>query len=618
MRDPHTNFAKLSQRRRRAALAIILLATSPTWADGLQSDSVRILPPLPLQPTTDAQHAQSNPFCEPITDVQLASSDASAVKLKPIGTAIGLKPIGDRSAYPAQPPTITIEPVSSPTIQTNPMVGSTHHANHQLVEAEIEDRSKLQLPIKTIPSQEPSDRPGNRASSIVLMPAAPVKCLPAWQPAPPNPPAVDMEPVVSNPVRLSPALPGLVAPGPATPNAVLASPTIQPAATPVPAAQHEPIMAAQPVAQQPAVPKQTFSATADTATRQVPDKPVCFSLSDRLSSHQEPSKDDAEEAIQRVDVPSTEELENSEELENTSELQRTAELESTFESELLAEVAASADDVKPIADVQDVATTAPVSPPLGVVEPFVIGDEAEEMELMPIESALSDQAAPPIAIYRSQPTVTGPVKSANESLHSKRYRPPVAVKPVPIVVVRDAVAEPAGNAGSTVQQVEAPNLDGVLRASSAGKLTPLYMSRAQVRSLTLGGEVRRVKVADESVCQAFAAGPNQLKLIGTGNGVTRLVVWADSDDADAPTRMRAFEVHVKDAVETTGDAIGNHAERLNQSIRTAFPHANVLVRNHRGQLVVAGHCGSEATAKKIMRMVRKTCLVPVKDELAVR
>ena len=377
-------------------------------------------------------------------------------------------------------------------------------------------------------------------------------------------------------------------------------------------------MAAQPVVQQPPVPQETSSAPAVAAPHQVRDNPVCFSLSDRLNSHQEASENDAEEAIQRVDVPSTEELENSEEFESTSELQRTAEIERTFESERMTEAAATEDNAKPIADVEDVATTAPSSPPLGVVEPFVISDVAEEMELMPIESAISDQAQPPIAIYRSQPTVAGPVKSANESLHSKRYRPPVAVKPVPIVVMRDAVAEPAGIAGSTVQQVEAPNLDGVLRASRAAKLTPLYMTRAQVRSLTLGGEVRRVQVADETVCQAFAAGPNQLKLIGTGNGVTRLVVWADSDNADAPTRVRAFEIHVKDTVETTGDALGNNAERLNQSIRSAFPHANVLVRNYRGQLVVAGHCESEATAKKIIRMVRKTCLVPVKDELVVR
>ena len=157
MRDPHTNFAKLSPRRRRAVLATILLATSPAWADGLQSDSVRILPPLPLKPTTGAQHtqsnqhAQSNPFCEPITDVQLASGNASAVKLKPIGTAIGLKPIDDRSANPAQPPSMTIEPVSSPTIQTNPMVGSTHHANDQLVDAEIEDRSGTPTPDENRP-----------------------------------------------------------------------------------------------------------------------------------------------------------------------------------------------------------------------------------------------------------------------------------------------------------------------------------------------------------------------------------------------------------------------------------------------------------------------------------
>ncbi len=82
--------------------------------------------------------------------------------------------------------------------------------------------------------------------------------------------------------------------------------------------------------------------------------------------------------------------------------------------------------------------------------------------------------------------------------------------------------------------------------------------------------------------------------------------------------MRSFDVHVKDVVETTGDTVGKKAKLLNQSIRSAFPHVNVLVRKNRDQLVVAGICESEATAKQIIRMVRKTCLIPVIDELVVR
>ncbi len=152
-----------------------------------------------------------------------------------------------------------------------------------------------------------------------------------------------------------------------------------------------------------------------------------------------------------------------------------------------------------------------------------------------MDSVILDDADAPIAIYRSEPPVVGLAKTAEESLHTKRYRPPVAVKTVPIAVVRDALAEPASIVGSTVQQVEVPRTWMTsIRLQKRPNLTPLYMTRAQVCSLTLGGEVRRVKVANESVCQAFAAGPNQLKLIGTGNGVTRLVVWADSDNADAP------------------------------------------------------------------------------------
>ncbi len=62
MRDPRKKLAKHSRRRRRAALAIILLATSPALAEDLQDNPVQILPPLPLHSTADAQ-------CSPVESV---------------------------------------------------------------------------------------------------------------------------------------------------------------------------------------------------------------------------------------------------------------------------------------------------------------------------------------------------------------------------------------------------------------------------------------------------------------------------------------------------------------------------------------------------------------------
>ncbi len=135
--------------------------------------------------------------------------------------------------------------------------------------------------------------------------------------------------------------------------------------------------------------------------------------------------------------------------------------------------------------------------------------------------------------------------------------------------------------------------------------------------MTIGGRLRRVSIANKDVCQAFASGANQLKLIGTGLGKTTLTIWADIAPGE-PTRRQTFEIEVSEGVDAKGDKFTEHTELLNDSIDKAFPRASVVVSRDGGELVVTGRCDDEATAKKIIRMVRKSCLVPVQDNLKVR
>jgi hypothetical protein len=145
----------------------------------------------------------------------------------------------------------------------------------------------------------------------------------------------------------------------------------------------------------------------------------------------------------------------------------------------------------------------------------------------------------------------------------------------------------------------------------------LQLSRAQVRSMTIGGRLRRVSIANTDICQAFASGSNQIKLIGTGVGRTELTIWADVNSGE-PTRVQSFEIDVSDGVDATGDRVAEHTVLLNDSIAKAFPGASVVVSKRGRGLVVTGQCDSEATAKQIVRMVRKSCLVPVQDNVKVR
>jgi Flp pilus assembly secretin CpaC len=199
-------------------------------------------------------------------------------------------------------------------------------------------------------------------------------------------------------------------------------------------------------------------------------------------------------------------------------------------------------------------------------------------------------------------------------LARKRYRPPVAVDAPGLAIERSVASAPPV---ATSPIIDTTGRTPLHVPGKGGPSTKLHMTRAQVRSLTLGGEVRRVSVADRNVCQAVAAGPNQLKLIGVSHGVTRLVVWADTAE-ETPTRVRTFEIHVQEAVEATGSTPGDKVRLLNRLIADTFPNVRVSVFQQGHQLIVGGECESEETATKIIRMVRKTCLIPVEDEIRVR
>ncbi|MDV6029213.1 MAG: hypothetical protein F9B45_03735 [Phycisphaera sp. RhM] len=171
----------------------------------------------------------------------------------------------------------------------------------------------------------------------------------------------------------------------------------------------------------------------------------------------------------------------------------------------------------------------------------------------------------------------------------------------------------------TVPDPNVSQSQGAATQNSDGKrpAVVLQLKRAQVRSMTIGGRVRRFTIENKDVCQAFASSANQIKLIGTGTGQTELTIWADVADGQ-PTRKQTFQIQVSEGVDAIGDKVAAHTELLNDSIDQAFPTASVVVSLRGGELVVTGHCDDEDTAKQIVRMVRKSCLVPVQDNLKVR
>ncbi len=146
--------------------------------------------------------------------------------------------------------------------------------------------------------------------------------------------------------------------------------------------------------------------------------------------------------------------------------------------------------------------------------------------------------------------------------------------------------------------------------------TSLTLKRAEVRPLNFNGQVRKVEIADKSICAVVPAGASQLQLIGTRDGVTKLAVWTVATDGS--DQKAVYEIRVGAPLRNESNDPVKIAGTLTQTVKAAFPKSDVLVRYQPNQLIVEGNCHSDDSAKQILRMIRSACLLPVIDKLSIR
>lgn len=663
---------RVSRTYRRAILAsALMLAASSVTADNNPYTTTRVNSPAPK---TTAPTIQRNPFFDKFASdsaVQLASgNDKSTIRLKPIGAAVGLQPIGS-DAISVRPPAMTIATPSQGKIQANPLIVSEPDSANHLVPTEVasaSDRhSTIQLkrrvsnqsvpliptgadpsvtsilskpamiPVPKLQPEAVSQSPAEKQTPEVkpeilvqqqapIIPPAPTTTAPATPPAPTGP--VAEEPVLADSVAKESTKPSTVDvvtsippknPKPAALQPIKGMDGEEPlAAAPEPTATVEPN--SQPQTQQVA----ESSSDKEPKLEEADSQPVFFSLSDTTSRIDPPvvAGDTAPKPAEQDlvdDIPQPVIVTNP--------------LVDLAQPPVLSAEPAVV-DVEPA----PVVSRTPVKEP-NVQEPTEPAPTPAVQQLpLPIliaevqpEHLPSESQGEPVSIVETSPAQEDGVVSAAPSvlygnptdadrrdredrIVKKRYRPPVAVDAPGLAIERSVASRAVVASRRIVDTTSNPQVEAIAKDSGS---TKLHMTRAQVRSLTLGGEVRRVSVGNRNVCQAVATGPNQLKLIGLSNGVTQLVVWADKS-SESPTVVRTFEIHVDDAFEATGSTPGNKVQLLNQSIDDAFPGIQVKVQQVGRRLVVTGHCNDEETATKIMRMVRKTCLIPVQDKIKVR
>lgn len=234
--------------------------------------------------------------------------------------------------------------------------------------------------------------------------------------------------------------------------------------------------------------------------------------------------------------------------------------------------------------------------------------------LVPIE----DQPGAVVTAIGSS-RLPAPPRPSTEPRLVNGARPKVEVGRPPLVVQRGQsrilTVEPERPTPVSAQEIVTPEPPPQPLPELVAKAN-LRFQPTEVRALKVDHPVQRVDVQNTAVCAAVKTGPQQVQLIATGVGKTKLTLW--TVDAAGQEQGELYEIHVTDTRTAQADDAQSLAATLTQSIETAFPVSRIVVHYQNGRLLISGSCPDEDSARRILRMVRSACAMPVDDKITVR
>lgn len=170
-------------------------------------------------------------------------------------------------------------------------------------------------------------------------------------------------------------------------------------------------------------------------------------------------------------------------------------------------------------------------------------------------------------------------------------------------------------AGSPPPQSTAADTSSV-KAVQETIVSRFVLRPTEVRAIAIDSPVAHVQSDNMAVCAVLKAAPGQVQVIATGEGTTRLSVHTVGQDG--VEKIDRYEVAVGEVRASTVDSLESMAMTLTQTVQSAFPGSNVLVSAEAGRIVVIGSCSDEDAARRMLRMIRSACAIPVVDRVKVR
>ena len=150
------------------------------------------------------------------------------------------------------------------------------------------------------------------------------------------------------------------------------------------------------------------------------------------------------------------------------------------------------------------------------------------------------------------------------------------------------------------------------RTASQSAAAVIELESSTATNIDLSGKLTGLAVQDESVCKVIQS-DRMVSLVGNQVGTTLVQIWS-ADLGDKPQMIRVNVTQKKGQIQTGRDDVKD----IKQVIAQNFPRAEVNIINlNDGGIEVRGATDSEESAKRILELIRKVYLVPVKDKLVV-
>lgn len=162
-----------------------------------------------------------------------------------------------------------------------------------------------------------------------------------------------------------------------------------------------------------------------------------------------------------------------------------------------------------------------------------------------------------------------------------------------------------------------PLQPGEMMATSGMDHGVLVLDSLQVKvqdsvALTSDAAIVEYSVERPEFCQLLKTGERTVTLVGLRAGTTRIALVTTAQDGQRLVEIH--EVAVNGGTDSDVD-LRQLVRDISQTVSQLYPDSDVQIQFYKDYLLVRGMASSEADAKKILTLIRKTSLAPVVDQL---